>query len=192
MSAESLDEQVALRAQGFDVGYPVWTMTHDNVTWPHSVPALPADLRSAAWADVSAAALYTTYEQAYRDQRLVEPHTPEALNQLIADTAFAPDLSTFAVSADGQIVGFVLARLTPRNEVELGPIGTDPAYRGRGISSALLAATLTRCRSTRQAPITLTVDAESATGAHRLYLRQGFRIARCLDVQHLCLPVGGA
>ncbi|MFG1905170.1 GNAT family N-acetyltransferase [Kribbella sp. NPDC048928] len=184
-------EQVVLRAQGFDEGYPVWTMTHDNTTWPDGPPALPANLRSAGWADVSATAFYTTYEQAYRDQRLVEPHNAETLNQLVTDTAFAPDLSTFAVAPDGQVAGFVLACVNARNEVELGPIGTDPAHRGRGISSALLAATLTRCRTTRQAPITLTVDAQSPTGAHRLYLRRGFRITRHLDVQHLHLPPHG-
>lgn len=189
VSTEDSADRTALRVQGFDEGYPLWTMTHDNTTWPHSLPALPANLSSAAWPDVSASALYTTYERAYRDQRLVEPHTPETLNRLIADQAFAPDLSTFAVAPDGQLAGFVLACVNARNEVELGPIGTDPAYRGRGCSSALLAATLSHCRATRRAPITLTVDAKSPTGAHRLYLRQGFQITHRLDVQHLHLPL---
>lgn len=185
---ETSTEVDELRAHGFNEAYPLWTMTHDNTTWPDPLPALPADLRTAPWADVSEAALHTTYEHAYRDQRLVEPHTPETLHELVSDSSFAPDLSTVAVSPDGQVVGFVLACLNARGEVELGPIGTDPTWRGRGVSSALLASTLTRCRDTQHAPITLTVDAESPTGAQHLYLRHGFQITRRLHAYHLHLP----
>jgi GNAT superfamily N-acetyltransferase len=92
------------------------------------------------------------------------------------------------VSPDGRLAGFVLAFGNDRGGVELGPIGTVPAWRGRGVSSALLASTLTRCRDNRRAPITLTVDGESPTGAHRLYLRHGFQISSRLLTYHLHLP----
>ncbi|MGW7682838.1 GNAT family N-acetyltransferase [Kribbella sp. NPDC054772] len=175
-----------LLAQGFVEAYPLWTMTHNNTTWP-SVE-LPAPLRPAHWNDVPPTDFHAAYEASYRDQRLVEPHAAEALHRLTTDKTFATDLSSLALSPDGAVAGFVLAFTDHHGGIELGPIGTVPRWRARGISSALLATTLTRCRATHPTAITLTVDAESPTGAHHLYLRQGFRVTNQLHAYQLNLP----
>jgi ribosomal protein S18 acetylase RimI-like enzyme len=52
-----------------------------------------------------------------------------------------------------------------------------PEWRGRGVGSALLSSMLARCRGR---DVHLTVDGESPTRAHELYLRQGFRITERL------------
>lgn len=64
--------------------------------------------------------------------------------------------------------------------VELGPSGTFPAWRGRGVCSALLASVLAYCRENGLASITLTVDGESPTHAQNLYLKHGFRVTERL------------
>ncbi|MFF0345324.1 GNAT family N-acetyltransferase [Kribbella sp. NPDC004875] len=89
---------------------------------------------------------------------------------------------------DGAVAGFVLAFTDQHGGIELGPIGTIPPWRGRGVSSALLASTLTRCSATRPTAITLTVDGESPTGAHRLYLRHGFQLTSQLHAYQLTVP----
>ncbi|HZX09188.1 GNAT family N-acetyltransferase [Kribbella sp.] len=141
--------------------YPVWTMTHDGTTRP-SESELPAPLRYGELADVPRAEFSRAYASAYRDQRLVEP----------AESWDGPaDRSVLALAPDGSVAGFVLAK--GDRSVELGPIGTVPAWRGRGVGSALLSSMLARCRGR---DVHLTVDGESPTRAQELYLRYGFRL----------------
>ncbi|MEV5966496.1 GNAT family N-acetyltransferase [Kribbella sp. NPDC051952] len=163
-------------------------MVHDNKTWPRVQPDLPAPLRYGRWSDEVLSEFQTAYEQAYRDQRPVEPHTAEAWERLTASDSFATDLATLAVAPDGQVAGFALGFIQDHGGIELGPIGTIPAWRTRGISSALLASVLLLCRETRSGPITLTVDGESPTRAQHLYLLHGFQVTQRLTTHQLRLP----
>jgi ribosomal protein S18 acetylase RimI-like enzyme len=146
----------------FARAYPVWTMTHDGATWREA--ELPGALRYGGLADVAPYEFSRAYASAYRDQRLVEP----------AETWDGPaDRSALALAPDGRVVGFVLGQ--GEDSVELGPIGTVPEWRGRGVGSALLASMVTQCRGLQ---VHLIVDGESPTRAHELYLRHGFRITK--------------
>jgi ribosomal protein S18 acetylase RimI-like enzyme len=53
-----------------------------------------------------------------------------------------------------------------------------PAWRGRGIASALLAQALRRFQAEGLPRAGLDVDAENPSGAVRLYQKHGFEIAR--------------
>ncbi|TDX03501.1 ribosomal protein S18 acetylase RimI-like enzyme [Kribbella sp. VKM Ac-2566] len=157
----------------FELAYPLWTMVHDGTTWPRPRTELPAPLRHAQWSDVVPREFQSAYEQAYRDQRVVEPRDVSTWQR-------SADVSALAVSPDGRVAGFVLGFIEDHGAVELGPIGTVPSWRRRGVSSALLASVLKRCRELRLGPVTLTVDGDSPTGAQDIYLRHGFRITESL------------
>jgi GNAT superfamily N-acetyltransferase len=188
LSTKQAAQAEQLRALQFEPAYPVWTMVHDNSTWPQQQPELPAPLRYVSWPDVLPGAFERAYEQAYRDQRLVEPHTAESWEVPAGSNSFATELAALAVSTDGRVVGFVLGFGADGGGVELGPIGTIPSWRGKGVSSALLASVLIHCRDTQQRPITLTVDGASPTGAQRLYLRHGFQVTEHLVAYQVRLP----
>ena len=183
----SADDSVTasrLTSAGFEPAFPLWTMTHDGNTWPDRPLDLPAPLRTIAWTDVDQHSFHDAYAQAYQDQRLVEPHTAQTWTQLAADESFAATPTRLAVTPEGAVVGFVLAFRAGHGGIELGPIGTVPRWRNRGVSSALLASVLTHCRDEGIAPITLTVDGDSPTRAQRLYERFGFGRSETLTAFH--------
>lgn len=96
--------------------------------------------------------------------------------------ASRPDLSTVAVArGTGEPVGFCLAHRYPEDDELLGRsdgwieiLGTDAAWRGRGIASALIAETLARFAADGLTHAVLGVDQDNPTGASQLYRRLGF------------------
>ncbi|ACQ80906.1 GCN5-related protein N-acetyltransferase [Beutenbergia cavernae DSM 12333] len=167
----------ALESQGFEAAVPVWTMRHDALS--RRAATLPGPLRVVGWDEAWTSSFKRAYDVAYADQRMVEAQTPSTWVGLIRDDALVNDVSVLAVDADSRVVGFVLA-FAHGSGVELGPIGTVPRWRGNGVSSALLGDALRRCRELRLDPVTLTVDGESPTGAHEIYLRHGFAVTERL------------
>ena len=101
-------------------------------------------------------------------------------------TSFQPDQS-FAALADpdtsipGPVAGFVLTSEFHGDTEHRGyrtgyvaRVGTSRSARGRGVASALLARTLTGLSESGYRFAELGVDADSPTGAGRLYERAGF------------------
>lgn len=78
-----------------------------------------------------------------------------------------PECEWFAARAGGQLVG--IARLTPDGHV--GRMAVLPAWRGRGIGSALLRAVLQRARDKGLGVVSL----HAQTHAIPFYARIGFR-----------------
>ena len=179
LPAEHTIDADQLRELRFERAYPLWTMVHDNKTWPARQLDLPAPLRLGRWLDTTSDEFQAAYEVAYRDQRPVESHTRETWDLLATGESFAADLAALAIAPDNQVAGFVLG-FHQGGGIELGPIGTVPLWRGRGVGSALLATMLRRCRESRAHPISLTVDGESLTRAEQLYLRHGFQVTQRL------------
>lgn len=172
-----------LKAAGFAIAYPLWTMTHDEKT-PPAVRGLPSSLRMTPWAETDLHRFHLSYTAAYQDQRVVEPHSEDAWSRLVADESFAAELSRTVIDPNGAVIAFALAFSAGHGGVELGPIGTIPRWRGQGICSALLSTVISECHSRDITPITLTVDGESPTGAHRLYERLGFAKTEALVAWH--------
>lgn len=93
-----------------------------------------------------------------------------------------PDLSTIAVdTATGDVVGFALAHrydeddaLSGRRDGWVDTLGTLRGWRGRGIASALLVESFHRFAADGLTHAALGVDADSPTGAARLYRNVGF------------------
>jgi mycothiol synthase len=97
-----------------------------------------------------------------------------------------PDLSALAVDrATGQVVALCLAHaypeddaLTGRREAWIENLATVKEWRGRGVASALIAASLKTFATAGFTHAMLGVDADNPTGAHRLYKALGFERER--------------
>lgn len=98
--------------------------------------------------------------------------------------AFSPATSFLALDGD-QVAGYVLAYHWAAGEAAtgirtayIGQFGTRPAWRGRGVASALLGSALAACREAGYQRAALDVDMANATGALGLYERYGFTLDR--------------
>jgi mycothiol synthase len=107
-----------------------------------------------------------------------------AWEKRLTDYGMRLDLSVVAI-ARNKAVGYSLNEVYPDDEELLGrrdgwigTLGVDRDYRGRGIASALIAASLERFRQEGLTHASIGVDADSPTGAHRLYRRLGFDLEK--------------
>ncbi len=111
-----------------------------------------------------------------------DPQTWQSL--FTGQRAFRPDLSVLALE-DGVVLGYVLAYVyeadtvaTGERRVDLGQIGVLPSARGRGLASALIAASLRAAAANECRSAGLQVDSDNVTGALQLYEKLGFRTSR--------------
>ena len=157
-----------------DPGAPV----HEQ-PWPRGVAPTPFDpaihpaevhaLLQAAFADHVAVARPGPFDQ-WRHETLAHP-------------GFAPELWVLA-REHGRLVGATVAMREP-GRGWIKALGVSRPARGRGIAAAMLAEALRRLRADGLAVVELGVDAESPTGATRLYERAGMRVVRRTDVYEL-------
>ena len=94
------------------------------------------------------------------------------------------DLSVIA-TAGREVVGYCLNEVYPDDEELLGrrdgwigTLGVDRDHRGKGIASALIAASMELFRHAALTHASIGVDTDSPTGAHRLYRRLGFELEK--------------
>lgn len=112
------------------------------------------------------------------------PRDPDSWRaEHLGSVAFRAECSFVAQDVTG-IVGFVLAAERDADTASRGHrtgyvsrVGTVRAARGRGVGSALVARSLAAMRAAGYAEAELDVDAESPTGAGRLYERLGFTVS---------------
>lgn len=83
-------------------------------------------------------------------------------------------LSTLAVDDSGTVLGYAFAMEDRPGVLHLALVGTRPEARGRGLARAVIARTLAAGARAGYATAELEVDAESLTGATRLYDALGF------------------
>ena len=96
-------------------------------------------------------------------------------------TSFRPQHSRVAVGADGEIAAFVVVQEFVSDTKSRGYatgyialVGTLREARGRGLASALVTSVLESLAADGYRYAELGVDAESPTGAGRIYERLGF------------------
>ncbi len=112
-----------------------------------------------------------------------QPATLEELRHWIASSSFREELSPVAL--DGEVVvGLCLCtvnegriRLVGRRDAYVDTLAVRPAYRRRGLGSALLLASLHAMKEAGMASATLDTDTDNPTEAIRLYEKIGFREA---------------
>ena len=84
------------------------------------------------------------------------------------------ELSSIATDADGTVLGYVITSEDKPGVLHIALVGTRPAARGRGIARAVIARSLRAAARAGYVTAELEVDADSLTGATRLYDALGF------------------
>ena len=122
-----------------------------------------------------AQAFYDTHQDSFASHWEFRPMAWEEWRKRQDKTTFDPTLWWAAV-ADDEIAGISICE--QKNDPDLGwvdALGVRPAYRRRGIAEALLKTAFAEFWRRGERRVGLGVDAESPTGATRVYERAGMR-----------------
>ena len=110
------------------------------------------------------------------------PMDPNSFKHLVERNAIRLDMS-FQAIADGEVVGYTLngffpddEQVTGRREGWVRSLGVKPAWRGRGVASALLESSFNAFIDAGLTHSMLGVDSENPTGAFGLYQRLGYEV----------------
>ena len=189
-----------LSARGFTVAR-YFTDMHRSTTEPPTVD-LPDGYEIATWDNERAEELRELKNLAFSDHWGSTPSSVESWDETISSSPTRLDLSRTVSTANGEIVGLLLTRRHPSDDEILGApyawmdlIATHPAHRGRGIAAAMIADALRAYREEGISRAALEVDADSPTGADRLYVGLGFEPWRAtetdeMEVEPLTAPDG--
>jgi mycothiol synthase len=170
-----------------------------DLSVPLPVLDLPRSLMMKTWAERrDDRALWSAREEAFADHWGQSPTPFAEFAHRVASGAFSPESSFVAWDGD-DIVGGSVNRMGPgaaairgKDEGWIRALFVRRAWRGRGLGRALLVASMHRARELGHAAVGLNVDAESLTGALRLYESVGFVITTRRAVYHLVCESGQA
>jgi mycothiol synthase len=140
----------------------------------------------AAWPGDRDDEILIVNNAAFADHWGSTPAAPERWQQMVRGYGARPDLSFVAVDdASGDVVGYCLNKryeaddaVTGRKDAWIDHLGTLAPWRGRGVASQLIAASLHAFAADGLSHASIGVDSESPTGAARLYRRLGFELER--------------
>jgi mycothiol synthase len=154
----SLDEPIAEPV--FPAGYTLRDGDHDP----------------QAWADM--------YNESFVDHYNFHHHTADEIRHWQQEPEYRSELNLAAVAADGTLAAFAWCGIRPgenersgRKDGWVGLLGTRRGHRGKGLGRAMLLAGMRRIKEAGMEYAKLGVDADSPTGATRLYESVGFRTA---------------
>lgn len=121
---------------------------------------------------------------AFEDHWGSTPNDPDSWAQMTTGFGSRLDLSFLAIETRvecSEVVGLLLTHRFPADDALLGKkyalidkVAVLRSHRGRGIATALISHALNAYRADSLDFATLDVDADSPTGAHRLYSNMGF------------------
>ena len=121
--------------------------------------------------------------ESFRDHWGSTETSAENWTHFLASSAFRPRFSFLAYQGS-EPLGMLISReheaataVTGRRELYIALVGTRAAGRKRGIATALLSTAMSAARADGYDQAALGVDADSLTGAVRLYERVGFAVA---------------
>lgn len=142
---------------------------------------LPAGLQWAQWTAELDLSLMHAFNTAFSEHWGLQTMNEAAWREFFTGVPqFRGDLTTLAMEGD-RIAGFCVNWVENAEQAQEGwieAIGVIPAWRGRGIASALLVKSLQSFQAEGLSRAALDVDAENPTGALRLYEKHGFTIAK--------------
>jgi len=181
---EGRDSAARLAASaGFTVRRYFLDMRADLRLPPSGIPAARDGIETRGWSPADDEGVRLAYNCAFADHWGSTPADVERWRALFAESPFfRPEFSRIAVR-DGEIVGFVMVEEFPAETEARGyrtgyidRVGTVGPVRGQGVANALLAESLAALAASGCRYADLVVDAESPTGAGRLYERLGFTV----------------
>jgi len=120
------------------------------------------------------------HEEAFRDHWGHTEEPPEVfVREWLEETRGQAGGFSFVAEADGAIVGYILCQDRYRGDTATGYVayvGVRPAWRKRGIALTLLQTAFRTFAAREYTAARLGVDADSPTGATRLYERAGMHV----------------
>jgi ribosomal protein S18 acetylase RimI-like enzyme len=142
----------------------------------------PEGVRIVPWSDELDDAVRLAHNEAFADHWGSEPRTPESWQ--VGRAMFAPQWSHVAVDeATGEVAGYTVAGRYEQDWPVAGYtsgytelLGVRRAWRGRGVSVALLEAAMRSFRADGMEYAELDVDTANPSGAHGLYARLGYEV----------------
>ena len=149
---------------------------------PPENPAWPGGVAVRTFRVGEDHAVYNAILGAFADHWDFVPTVFEEWRHLtVGSTEFDPSLWFLATEGD-EIAGFSLCRSERRPGVgHVGILGVRPPWRKRGLGLALLLHSFHELRARGRPKADLGVDADSTTGAVRLYERAGMSVVRRSD-----------
>ena len=148
---------------------------------PPPQPRWPAGISVRTFVpDQDERAVFEAVEDAFRDMWGRPRGTFERFVGMTQTESFDPSLWFLAVEGD-EIAGITLCK-TLAGEGWVDVVGVRRPWRNRGLGLALLRHALTECHRRGTRRVGLSVDAESITGAPRLYGRAGMSIRESFTI----------
>lgn len=122
-------------------------------------------------------AVRTAHVAAFADHWGSAPIDAETWQLWTTSHTSRPEHSTIALDPDGTVLAYAITSEDRPGVLHVALVGTRPEARGRGLARAVLARTLASGAEAGFVGAALEVDAESLTGATRLYEAVGFERA---------------
>lgn len=145
-----------------------------------SPPVIPPGVQITGYTPDLAEHALLVRNESFRDHWGSTETSPEIWAYFLSSAAFRPALS-FLAYENGEPLGMLVTRendVKGSRDLHIALVGTRAAARKRGIATALLLTTLKAARTENYGQASLDVDADSLTGAVRLYESVGFTVAR--------------
>ncbi|MEX2236301.1 MAG: GNAT family N-acetyltransferase [Dehalococcoidia bacterium] len=119
---------------------------------------------------------FDALEDSFKDLWGRPPGTLERFHKIVTAEGFDPDL--YYLAEDGAEVAGICLTSEASGNGWIATLGTNPRWRGRGLGLAMLHHAFGEFyrRGTRR--VSLSVDAQSPTGAPRLYSRAGMEVEK--------------
>lgn len=138
-------------------------------------------VRLVPWPDGRDEEIRHVKNRAFDDHWGATPMSEHHFHQMVRGFGARPDLSYIALDDDDRVVAHCLNKrfpaddeLTGRRNAVIDNLGCLPEWRGRGIASALITESLHAFAAAGLTHASIGVDADSPTGANRLYRALGF------------------
>jgi mycothiol synthase len=176
-AAVSLHEQRGYQAERW-----FHSMVRD-LSAPVSEPVSPAGVQIAGYTRDMAEHARLVRNESFRDHWGSTETSAESWAHFLSSGAFRPRFS-FLAYAGSEPLGMLISReheaatnATGRRDLYIALVGTRAAGRKQGIATALLNTAMSAARADGYDQASLGVDADSLTGAVRLYEQVGFTVA---------------
>ena len=141
-------------------------------THQHNFQVQPSELN--AWVEL--------FNESFIDHWGNYQFTPETARYFLNNPSYKPELNLVAVAPDGTFAAFCLGSINwagnacnGRNEGWIEFLGTRRGFRKLGLGRSLLLAVMKQLQAAGIEQVKLGVDAQSLTGAMRLYQSVGFQ-----------------
>lgn len=176
------DRIAVLEQHGFTVNRYFLRMARD-LSEPIAEPTLPDGFTIRALAGThEAAAWIEMFNLSFIDHWNHHPKTVDERLHWMSESFYRPHLDLIAQAPDGTFAAFAFCgvnaqenRRTGRNEGWISLLGTRRGYHNMGLGRAILLAGLRQLKADGVDMAVLGVDADSLTGATRLYESVGFK-----------------